>query len=276
MLYVRNFNPEWGYLAPAPSLVRTMRLVAVAAVIGATASGAVVFALARQPAAEESVAARTLVQRVETAAALRAPPAAEVLGQAPHVSTADARHAPGMNGRQGARIMARADTDSSGAGDSAVASTVQRATIAAALTKSRKATAKAPIVTAAATAPAPAAYEIARVSVSDAAHASKMPNKKSPPRAKDQQAKDQAAGVSRVRVAMVTPQQRKTAPQPSGNNVLRKNVAPDDNNPVRDDDSLLARTMGVTDHVIAATHRAVSTIGGIPTWIGSIGNDAGG
>jgi hypothetical protein len=34
--------------------------------------------------------------------------------------------------------------------------------------------------------------------------------------------------------------------------------------------------MGVTDHVIAATQRAVSTIGVIPTWIGSIGNRLGG
>jgi hypothetical protein len=49
-----------------------------------------------------------------------------------------------------------------------------------------------------------------------------------------------------------------------------------DNNVLRDDDSLLARTMGVTDHVIAATQRAVSTIGVIPTWIGSIGNRLGG
>ena len=79
-----------------------------------------------------------------------------------------------------------------------------------------------------------------------------------------------------MRVAMVASQPSKTVPQPPGNNVLRNNVAPDDNKAVREDDSLLARTVGVTDHVIAATHRAVSTIGGIPTWIGSIGNGAGG
>jgi len=34
--------------------------------------------------------------------------------------------------------------------------------------------------------------------------------------------------------------------------------------------------MGVTDHVIAATHRAISTISVIPAWIGSIGNRLGG
>jgi hypothetical protein len=60
-----NFNLEWGYLAPAPSFLRSVRLVVVAATIAATASAAVVFALVRQPAAEASVAARTLVPPVE-------------------------------------------------------------------------------------------------------------------------------------------------------------------------------------------------------------------
>src|ERR1700722_9825122 len=41
-----NFNPEWGYLAPAPSFMRTARIVAVATAIGATAGAAVVLSLA--------------------------------------------------------------------------------------------------------------------------------------------------------------------------------------------------------------------------------------
>lgn len=32
--------------------------------------------------------------------------------------------------------------------------------------------------------------------------------------------------------------------------------------------SLLAKTMGLKDNVVAVTHRVVSTIGGIPSWIG--------
>ena len=44
----------------------------------------------------------------------------------------------------------------------------------------------------------------------------------------------------------------------------------------RDDDSLIARTIGIRDHVIAVTHRAVSVIGDIPSWIGSIGDRIGG
>ena len=44
----------------------------------------------------------------------------------------------------------------------------------------------------------------------------------------------------------------------------------------RDEDSLLARTIGIRDHVIAVTQRAVSAIGGIPSWFGSIGDRIGG
>ena len=65
MRHAGNFNPEWGYLAPAPNFLRTTRLFVVAAAIGATASAAVVFSLMDRPAAETSVAARTLVQPVE-------------------------------------------------------------------------------------------------------------------------------------------------------------------------------------------------------------------
>jgi hypothetical protein len=61
MRYDRNFNPEWGYAAPSPSVMRTARLIVVAAIIGATAGAATVFSLLDRPVAEESVAARTLV-----------------------------------------------------------------------------------------------------------------------------------------------------------------------------------------------------------------------
>jgi hypothetical protein len=59
--YACNVNPEWGYVAPAPSVVRTARLVGLAAIIGATVGAATVFSLLDRPIAEESVAARTLV-----------------------------------------------------------------------------------------------------------------------------------------------------------------------------------------------------------------------
>jgi hypothetical protein len=66
-----NFNPEWGYLAPAPSFVRTVRIAVVAAAVGATAGAAVVFSLIDRPEAVESVAARTLA--AETLSAPAAP-----------------------------------------------------------------------------------------------------------------------------------------------------------------------------------------------------------
>jgi hypothetical protein len=47
-----NFSPEWGYLAPAPSFVRTARVVLVATAIGATAGAGVVLSLIDRPAAE--------------------------------------------------------------------------------------------------------------------------------------------------------------------------------------------------------------------------------
>ena len=46
MRHVMNFHPEWGCLAPAPSLMRTMRTVLVATAVGAVAGGGVVLSLA--------------------------------------------------------------------------------------------------------------------------------------------------------------------------------------------------------------------------------------
>ena len=62
MRLARNFNPEWGYLAPAPSFMRTLRIALVAGAVGATGGAAVVFSLVEPPAAEELVASRTLVR----------------------------------------------------------------------------------------------------------------------------------------------------------------------------------------------------------------------
>ncbi len=47
-----NFSSEWGYLAPAPSFLRTARVVLVATAIGATAGAGVVLSLVDHPSAE--------------------------------------------------------------------------------------------------------------------------------------------------------------------------------------------------------------------------------
>jgi hypothetical protein len=70
MRFAGNFHPEWGYLAPAPSFMRTARIVLVATAVGATAGAGVVLSLVDRPAtafAETSVAARTLVRSVDAA-----------------------------------------------------------------------------------------------------------------------------------------------------------------------------------------------------------------
>jgi hypothetical protein len=63
-----NFSPEWGYLAPAPSFMRTARVVIVATAVGATAGAAVVLSLADRPAADAgktAVAAHAIVTAVQ-------------------------------------------------------------------------------------------------------------------------------------------------------------------------------------------------------------------
>jgi len=72
-----NFSPEWGYLAPAPSFMRTARIVLVATAIGATAGAGVVLSLVDHPAADgekTSIAARAIVvTSVQAATAPTAP-----------------------------------------------------------------------------------------------------------------------------------------------------------------------------------------------------------
>jgi hypothetical protein len=69
-----SFHPEWGYLAPAPNVMRTARVVAVATAIGATAGAAVVLSLVVGPAASPAadpgktvVVVHSLVQPAQAA-----------------------------------------------------------------------------------------------------------------------------------------------------------------------------------------------------------------
>jgi hypothetical protein len=86
MGFAGNFHPEWGYLAPAPSFMRTARIVLVATTVGATAGAGMVFSLVDRPATaggETSIAARTLARPVEAASTpLSTPQAAQVSAQA--------------------------------------------------------------------------------------------------------------------------------------------------------------------------------------------------
>lgn len=60
-----NFHPEWGYLAPAPSFMRTVRIALVATAIGAIGGAVVVVSLVERPGSNDStaIAAHALLTR---------------------------------------------------------------------------------------------------------------------------------------------------------------------------------------------------------------------
>jgi hypothetical protein len=165
MRHAGNFNPEWGYLAPAPNLLRTTRLFVVAAAIGAMASAAVVFSLMDRPVAETSVAARTLVQPVEPP-----PPArgallmAQLQTQSEQASVSQTQRADASSAMrpQGAAVAAHANSGSQAASEPGTPSTTQSPPSAAALAEAPRITtteappARAP-VTESSTAAAPGA-----------------------------------------------------------------------------------------------------------------------
>jgi len=76
-----NFSPEWGYLAPAPSMLRTVRVVLVATAIGATAGAGVVLSLVGHSAGDGgdkiAGAARAIVVTSVQAAPVQAPTMSE-------------------------------------------------------------------------------------------------------------------------------------------------------------------------------------------------------
>jgi hypothetical protein len=65
----RHLHPEWGFLAPPPGFSRTIRMFAIATVVGTTAGSTIVLSLADRVPDQMSVAARTLAAPVEVAAA---------------------------------------------------------------------------------------------------------------------------------------------------------------------------------------------------------------
>jgi len=137
-----NFNPEWGYLAPAPSFMRTARIVVVATAIGATAGAGVVLTLAGsgnnpgQQAADTGksfVVVRSLVQPAEAATEARVAPvatAASVVTPQPVQPSAQPPQANAQPKRSlslpppAAQISAPASSESRAASTSAVPASV--------------------------------------------------------------------------------------------------------------------------------------------------------
>lgn len=88
-----NFSPEWGYLAPAPSMLRTVRVVLVATAIGATAGAGVVLSLVDRPTGDAdrvAVAAHAIVTSAQAAPAMESPKVSAAPVAAPASSPAAA------------------------------------------------------------------------------------------------------------------------------------------------------------------------------------------
>lgn len=95
-----NFHPEWGYLAPAPSFLRTVRVALVATAIGAVAGAAVVVSLVERPGSNDDtvIAAHALLTRAPVigsqTAASPASPAAPAVATSAAVPAAPAATPP--------------------------------------------------------------------------------------------------------------------------------------------------------------------------------------
>jgi len=136
MRFADNFNPEWGYLAPAPRFMRTLRVAVVAAAIGASAGGAVVFSLIERPAAEEtSVSARTLVHPADSVSAFNAPQTQPPQpADARAAGLADARAPNLMAAESGTRSTAQGPQSSAALAEASAAATTEAAAAAIANT----------------------------------------------------------------------------------------------------------------------------------------------
>lgn len=131
-----NFHPEWGYLAPAPSFMRTARIVIVATAIGATAGAGVVLSLVERPSAsavaeagKKLVVVHSLVQPATSAAAATAqnPPSQPFAERATTTAPVDAKWRATVT----APSLGAASTQASSAAASPPAATQAPAPIAA-------------------------------------------------------------------------------------------------------------------------------------------------
>jgi hypothetical protein len=74
MHHAKNSDPEWGYLAPAPSFFRAARIVLAATAVGATAGAGVVLSLVDRSVSQTPVEARMLVRPIQAAPTPDSPP----------------------------------------------------------------------------------------------------------------------------------------------------------------------------------------------------------
>jgi hypothetical protein len=95
MRYAGWLHPEWGYLAPAPSLLHTVRIALVSAAIGAIGGAIVVISVVARPGSDDDNGSIAHTLQTKTPViTMRAAPAAAGPAQSrmrPKPTTADAR-----------------------------------------------------------------------------------------------------------------------------------------------------------------------------------------
>jgi hypothetical protein len=107
MRYAKNFHLEWGFLAPAPSFMRTLRTVLVATAVGATAGGGLVLSFVDHSAGQTSVAERTLVRPPTASTSVGAPQIARL--NPPAISQSESPQVSGVDGHAGGSATSEAD-----------------------------------------------------------------------------------------------------------------------------------------------------------------------
>jgi hypothetical protein len=132
MRYNASFHPEWGYLAPAPSFIRTVRIVFIATAVGAAVGAGVGFSWIGH-GAESSVAARTLVRPMKAA-----PTPANTPAQVPN----EPRASPTTGAKEGIAALSEvpAATDEPATGVTAAPATTTNQTAVKAPIKKRATT----------------------------------------------------------------------------------------------------------------------------------------
>jgi hypothetical protein len=239
MRHAANFSPEWGYLAPRPGFLRSARFIVMAGAIGATAGAAVVFSLVDRPVAEGSVAARTLVPQPVASApvALSTPVAA---------GSAVVTDAP--------PVLAPRQAVAVAPGAMPVQRPLNR--------KPRLAYRAAP-------------RDIGPRHDDDAQHSGQR-YAQQPASVAGPPAAQRSATIPALAPAKPLAPRAKV---PAAGASLATASAQSGESPsagARDDDSLLAKTIGITDRVVGASQRAVAAVGVVPSWFGSIGDRFGG
>ena len=112
MQHAKNSDPEWGYLAPAPSFFRAARIVLAATAVGATAGAGVVLSLVDRSAGQTPVEARMLVRPIQAVPTPDSAPQNAQMNAQASIQNQPTR-ASGTNGQSGSAAASERSADGS-------------------------------------------------------------------------------------------------------------------------------------------------------------------